>query len=226
MSTEADLVKEKLLQFELQGSIPQDQKALLASTISSLLNEAARERDALKVLQIQQMAFRLEKIKATISSLVDQAKTKSARIFIVHGRDKKMKNAVIRAIKRAGLEPITLEAMPNRGKFIGEKLEDYSKGVDYAVILLSPDDKGYLKEDGSKKARPRARQNVILELGFFWGRIGREHVVALYPVEGIKFEPPSDYEGVAHIPYDETKNWKLSLLNELGADVNKLLKRN
>jgi predicted nucleotide-binding protein len=235
--SEFDLVSTKLLEFELQGIITQVQKAALASAISRLLNEAARKRDALEVVRIQELESRLEKIRATVAPPTDANRrtsynhnpvaeeAASSKIFIVHGRDKKMKNAVMRVLRKVDLEPITLEARRSGGKTISEKLEHYSKEVSYAVVLLSPDDKGYFKKDGSKKARPRARQNVILELGFFWGRIGRDHVVVLYPVKDIKFERPSDYDGVVYIPYDGTKNWKLSLVTELGADVNKLLER-
>jgi predicted nucleotide-binding protein len=60
----------------------------------------------------------------------------------------------------------------------------------------------------------RARQNVILELGFFLGRIDRKRVCALSE-DGV--EIPSDYDGVLFIPLDSSGAWKLDLAKEIKA---------
>jgi predicted nucleotide-binding protein len=89
-------------------------------------------------------------------------------------------------------------------------------------VLLTPDDVG-----GTDPAdlQPRARQNVILELGYFLGRVGRDRVCALYRGE---LELPSDYMGVIYIRFDSGGGWRLSLAKELKAadfdvDMNKAL---
>ena len=64
------------------------------------------------------------------------------------------------------------------------------------------------------KLRPRARQNVILELGFFLGWLGRERVCPL--VKG-DMETPSDYDGVVYTKLDEADGWKMKLVRELKA---------
>ncbi len=148
----------------------------------------------------------------------------SNRIFVVHGHDGEMKESVARTLGRIDLEPIILHEQPNRGLTIIEKCEDNSN-VDFAVVLLSPDDKGCPKSDFPKGAKPRARQNVIFELGFFIGKLGRNRVAALYRGEDI--EIPSDYDGVVYIPYDTSDGWKLKLVRELkecgyDIDMNKL----
>ncbi|MCU0795517.1 MAG: nucleotide-binding protein [Akkermansiaceae bacterium] len=145
------------------------------------------------------------------------------RVFIVHGHDDALKNAVARIVDRLGLEPIILHEQPNKGRTIIEKFLAYSD-VGFAIVLLTPDDVG-----GSCKSLPdnltkRARQNVILELGFFLGRLGRERVAALYDPS---VEMPSDYSGVLFIPYDDRGVWVLHLAKEmkeagLAADLNKL----
>jgi hypothetical protein len=58
---------------------------------------------------------------------------------------------------------------------------------------MTPDDVGG-KVGGPQ--RPRARQNVVFELGFLIGKLGLSHVGAL--VKG-DVERPSDFEGVAYI---------------------------
>jgi predicted nucleotide-binding protein len=148
----------------------------------------------------------------------------SNRIFVVHGHDGEMKESVARALEKLGLEPIILHEMPNKGLTIIEKFEDFSD-VNFAVVLLSPDDMGYSKSDFPDGAKPRARQNVIFELGFFIGKLGRNRVAALYRGEDI--EIPSDYDGVVYIPYDTSDGWKLKLVRELkecgyDIDMNKL----
>jgi predicted nucleotide-binding protein len=99
------------------------------------------------------------------------------------------------------------------GSTIIEKLVDFSD-VDYAIVLLTPDDLGASRVDGAEDLRPRARQNVILELGFFLGALGRGRVCALY-ARGV--EIPSDYNGVLFIQLDEYGAWVLPMVKEMRA---------
>jgi predicted nucleotide-binding protein len=94
-----------------------------------------------------------------------------------------------------------------------EKFTDYSD-VGYAIVLLSPDDYGYSKKDPPEKKKLRARQNVMLELGFFIGRLGRHKVLVIYR-EVEDFEFPSDYSGVLYKPYDDKEIWKFEIVKEL-----------
>lgn len=150
----------------------------------------------------------------------------SNSIFIVHGHDEAMKQAVARTLEKPGLEPIILHEKPDKGRTVIEKFMDYSN-VSFAVVLLSPDDMAYSKDSSPKDARPRARQNVILELGFFLGKLGRGRVIVLYQ-EKENFEMPSDYSGVLYKPYDSKGQWQFDLIKELKArgyavDADKLL---
>jgi len=63
-----------------------------------------------------------------------------------------------------------------------------------------------------EKLEPRARQNVIFELGFFFGLLGRDNVCVLYE-NGV--ELPSDVQGLMYKPLDEEANWKAELEREL-----------
>ena len=135
------------------------------------------------------------------------------RVFIVHGHDDGPREAVARFLERLGLTPIILHEQVSRGRTIPEKLQNYSD-VGFAVVLLTPDDEGCAKGDEMK---PRARQNVILELGYFIGRLGRERVCALLKED---VEMPSDYMGVVYVAFDGAAGgWRLNLARELeGAD--------
>ncbi|MCC4771307.1 nucleotide-binding protein [Methanosarcina sp. DH2] len=147
---------------------------------------------------------------------MEEVKPKSNQIFVVHGHDNEMKEAAARILERLGLEPIILHEQADRGATIFEKFEKHSKNVSFAVVLLSPDDKGYKKDQDPHSASYRARQNVILELGYFIGRLGRENVFALLRQEE-NFEFPSDIFGRLYTPYDSSGYWKNKLARELEA---------
>ena len=129
------------------------------------------------------------------------------KVFIVHGHDETMKEAVARALVKLDLEPVILHEQPNKGRTIN----------DFA----------YAKDSDVDNKKSRARQNVILELGYFIGKLGREHVLPLYKEEP-DFEIPSDYSGVLFTSFDNKGMWQLNLVKELKAcgfevDANKLL---
>jgi predicted nucleotide-binding protein len=88
---------------------------------------------------------------------------------------------------------------------------------------MTPDDHGAKAAESNTK--PRARQNVVFELGFFIGRLGSERVAAL--IKG-DVERPSDLEGVVYINLDDS-GWKQELAQELDAagfeiDWNKVMR--
>lgn len=141
----------------------------------------------------------------------------SRRVFVVHGRDEGTKEAVARYLAQLDLDPIILHEQPNQGMTIIEKFESHAD-VAFAVALFTPDDVGY-PADEPYKARPRARQNVVLELGFFAAALGRHRVCVLFKGE---IEIPSDYTGVVYIPLDEAGAWRLLVAREIrgaGIDV-------
>jgi predicted nucleotide-binding protein len=150
--------------------------------------------------------------------------SKTDNIFIVHGQDEIYKLEVARVIEKIGLSAIVLHEQPNQGRTIIEKFEDNAATAGFAVILLTPDDIGYpINKEEEKK--PRARQNVILELGYFCGLLDRKRVCVLYKGD---VEIPSDYLGVVYIKIDEAGSWKFSLSKEFKEagftiDMNKLV---
>lgn len=137
----------------------------------------------------------------------------SRKIFVVHGRDQTYRDTTARLLEKLRLEPIILHEQPNKGRTIIEKFTDYA-GVGFAVTLLTGDDRGGLSEADPSDYRLRARQNVILELGYFLGRLGRDRVCALYQGE---IEIPSDYDGVVWIALDDGGGWKYKLAKEIQA---------
>lgn len=135
------------------------------------------------------------------------------RIFVVHGKNEKAVIESARFMEKLGLEAIILREQPNKGRTIIEKFEDYSD-VGFAVVILSADDKGGPIDSPYEEQKPRSRQNVLFELGYFIGKLGRGRVCALYE-EGV--EIPSDYSGVLYVPMDSNGAWKLELAKEMKA---------
>ena len=133
-------------------------------------------------------------------------------VFVVHGRNEGIKETVARFLENLELEVVILHEKPNQGQTLIEKFEVHSN-VGFAVVLLTPDDSGGPASEPNN-FRPRARQNVILELGFFIGKLGRERVCPII-VEGV--ETPSDIHGVVYVPYDPNGAWRLTLAKEIRA---------
>lgn len=131
-------------------------------------------------------------------------------VFIAHGHHEQSRAAVVLFLERIGFEAIVLHEQANQGLTIIEKIERHGN-VNFAIILLTPDDFGG-KVGGETKAR--ARQNVILELGYFIGKLGRDRVCAFKAGD---VELPSDVFGVAWEAFHEDKSWQQTLARELEA---------
>ena len=145
-------------------------------------------------------------------------------IFIVHGHSEERKSELAVFLRQVTkLDVVVLHEKANQGRTIIEKFEDFAAGAAYAVILLTGDDEG--RPLGGEEKRPRARQNVVFELGFFIGVLGRSRVTVLYE-DGV--ELPSDVAGVLYVRLDAKGSWRFELARELkeaqiNVDLNKAL---
>ncbi len=152
----------------------------------------------------------------------EEQKSFERKVFIVHGRDDGPREAVARFLERLGFEPVILHEQANLSRTVIEKVEAHSD-VGFAIVLLTPDDEGNLV---GEQPRPRARQNVLLELGYFIGKLTRQRVCTLKVGD---LEIPSDWRGVIDEPLDTGGGWKQTLARELDAagyeiDWNKVMR--
>ena len=127
-------------------------------------------------------------------------------VFIVHGRDDELRTAVRDYIENMGLDPIVLMDEVNEGRVLYEKFIESSNKAGYAIVLMTPDDLGGLK---NQELCPRARQNVIFEYGYFVGKLGRKNVCVIMDSS---VECPTDLSGIVRI---DSTDWKPSLRREL-----------
>jgi predicted nucleotide-binding protein len=138
------------------------------------------------------------------------AAARSMKIFIVHGHDEAAQQAVARFVERIGFEAVILSEQANQGRTIIEKIEMHGD-VGFAIVLLTPDDVG---GKTAASLRSRARQNVLLELGYFMAKLGRDRVCTLAKGD---LEIPTDFAGVVWERLDDGGAWKTALARELKA---------
>lgn len=134
-----------------------------------------------------------------VSSETDVAVT----VFVVHGHDTTAREQLELVLHRLGLEPYVLQNRDGGGLTIIENLEKMigrNAESSFGIVLLTPDDMGYAKVEGDQDSKPRARQNVILEMGMLLASLTRPRVAILQ--KGY-VETPSDASGIIYIPFNE-----------------------
>jgi CheY-like chemotaxis protein/vacuolar-type H+-ATPase subunit F/Vma7 len=134
------------------------------------------------------------------------------KVFLAHGHDREARKTVREFLEKGGLEVVVLQERLTIGLSILEKFEEHSK-VDFAIVLVTPDDVGSKRDP--LELRPRARQNVVFELGFFLAKLGRNKVVALCKEDQGNIEFPSNYEGVQRLHMDLEGGWRKILAQEM-----------
>lgn len=199
-----------------------------SSESEKILDELNRllNHQVFKVLEICAMIdANSEKKKISTKQNTQNITTKlNENVFIVHGHNNEIKQSVARTVSRLKFNPIILHENANSGNTIIEKFEDLANSASYAIILLTDDDLGKSKKES--KYNSRARQNVIMELGYFLGKLGRDKVFVLKSGD---IEVPSDIMGIIYNAYDgEEGGWKNKLVKDMKAsgfnvDANDLL---
>jgi hypothetical protein len=125
------------------------------------------------------------------------------KVFIIHGHDHINMMRLKSMLKdRFHLNPIILSEMPDQGRALIEKFEDEASHTAYAFAIITPDDEIVHKEGTSRQARP----NVTFEIGWFYGRLGRNRVCLLMKKGSMLH---SDLAGIMRIEFIESVDEKL-----------------
>lgn len=139
------------------------------------------------------------------------------KVFVVYGHDDVAKLQLESMLRRWDLEPLILDQLESNGNTIIEKLEEYLPQAGFGIVLATPDDIGYPK-DKANEIRYRARQNVVMEMGMLFAKLGREKVaILLKNVENM--EKPSDIQGIMYMPFT-------SDVKEVTVDLAKQMNKN
>jgi predicted nucleotide-binding protein len=123
------------------------------------------------------------------------------QIFVVHGHDHAAREQLELILHKLGLEPFVLANTSGGGLTIIEALEArIGHGGQHAcgIVLLTPDDLGYAQVEGAEALRPRARQNVVLEMGMLMAAVGRRNTIIL---KKGNLEVPSDAGGLLYLNF-------------------------
>jgi len=204
-----DEYNEALLKKRIAGPVSEEYRGISFGggdlTIKSVVDDIEyKDRQLLSIIE------RLPLWDETATTERPASLGTGSKVFIVHGHDAAAKVEVARFCRQVtGVEPVILHEQASGGKTVIEKLAYYAGEAGFAIVLLTGDDEGGKR---GEQVTPRARQNVVFELGYFIGKIGRHRVAALYQ-QGV--ELPSDLSGVVWIAYDAAGTWQLPLAREM-----------
>ncbi|MCW4035253.1 MAG: nucleotide-binding protein [Candidatus Bathyarchaeota archaeon] len=134
-------------------------------------------------------------------------------MFVVHGMGEEIKSEVVQTLHKLELEPIVLSEQPNIQQTLIEKSADYAN-ISFAVVILTPDELAYSKEQTADQARTQPNQNTVFLLGYLIGRLGPENVVVVYP-KTKDFQIPDMYDGVLWV--EHKTGWYFELIKQLQA---------
>jgi predicted nucleotide-binding protein len=165
-----------------------------------------------------------ESVRTATSRQSEDVHAAPDSVFVVHGHDEDTLRDVCSALSELGIRPVVLSEIQGSAQSLLQKFFITSKEARFAIVILTSDDYGasrvqYDAKDVAERALQfRPRQNVILELGFFYGYLGWEKVFVLikrpdkvFP----NFERPSDLDGAVFDPIDDGGKWKTILAEKL-----------
>jgi predicted nucleotide-binding protein len=147
------------------------------------------ERGALEDV-VRDLEYVFEVRSASQASLIGPPAA-PRRVFLSHGRANDWREVQTFIERDVGLSTLELAQEPNRGRTVLQKLAEESNRCSYAVVVMTGD-------DDTGHEQPRARENVIHEIGYFQARYGLNRVALLYE-EGTSI--PSNIHGLVYIPF-------------------------
>ncbi|MBT3072016.1 nucleotide-binding protein [Rhodomicrobium sp. Az07] len=205
---------------QLSSDKPTEIEKVIAHIVSVLLRAKEQKTNP---AALSEFADRVSEAKAKELRQLGNNETDSNSVFVVHGRDESALNEVEVYLKSIGINPVIMTRMGGDDTSLMQRFFKHANEANFAVVLITGDDYGSFCDQyhadgvGEKSLQFRARQNVILELGFFYGKLGWEDVFVLYkPPSKIfpNFERPSDLEGVIFNNMSNA-NWKELLKTRL-----------
>jgi predicted nucleotide-binding protein len=113
------------------------------------------------------------------------------RVFISHGHSTVWREVQAYVERDVGVSTLELAQEPNRGRTVLQKLSEESDRCSYAVVVITGDDQ-------TNSGPPRARENVMHEIGYFQGKYGLSRVALLYE-DGTSI--PSNIHGLVYVPF-------------------------
>lgn len=142
----------------------------------------------------------------------------SNKLFLVHGKNKDVKNKILEILNKHDIETIFIENQTledSNGETIKERLDKHMDKISAGLVLYTPCDEGR-EFNSNEDLKPRARQNVVFEHGMLVNRLGYDRVIM---VVKDNVEIPTDLGGIVYIKYEEIEQKLLKQLFSLGFNV-------
>lgn len=125
---------------------------------------------------------------------IEHVPLKAMPILLIHGHDHlallELKDLLHTKFPNVALKVMLTDQLGTMS--MPEKFDKVAMNIHGAIALVTPDDVGAAVSQ-RELASPRARQNVIMEIGFVWGRLGRGRCMLMARGE---VELPSDLSGI------------------------------
>ena len=220
--TVEEVIEQKLAEESVKEEQTKEIQSMEVQLREALTRELESPKELLKEEPLMEKPLQEEPFKETPPQreqsreelpppvMFNQPQLSRGDILLVHGRDEATKESLLEFLEKLGLHPLVLHEQPDGGRSLIEKSEEFSN-ILFAIILITPDDIAAPRHK-PKERQVRVSQNVIFELGYFMGKLGRGRVCALYK-EGV--EIPSDYSGTVYIPMDSRGGWRLLIAKEI-----------
>jgi hypothetical protein len=220
--TAEEIIEQKLVEESMKKEQPKEIESIQAQLREALTSELKPPKELPKEEPLIEKLPQEEPLKEAPPRkeqpreepppplVLNQSHLPGGNVLLIHGRDEATKESLLDFFEMLGLHPLVLHEQPDGGKSIIEKFGE-SPNIHFAIILITPDDIAAPRHK-PKERQARASQNVIFELGYFVGKLGRGRVCALYK-EGV--EIPSDYSGTVYLPMDSRGGWRLLLAKEM-----------
>jgi hypothetical protein len=220
--TAEEIIEQKLVEESMKKEQPKEIESIQAQLREALTSELKPPKELPKEEPLIEKLPQEEPLKEAPPRreqpseepppplVLNQSHLLGGNVLLIHGRDEATKESLLDFFETLGLHPLVLHEQPDGGKSIIEKFGE-SPNIHFAIILITPDDIAAPRHK-PKERQARASQNVIFELGYFVGKLGRGRVCALYK-EGV--EIPSDYSGTVYLPMDSRGGWRLLLAKEM-----------
>jgi predicted nucleotide-binding protein len=194
-------------------TLPNQENLVAAKDKKYVLENILKNKVKGAYLCTEKFLLPTKKPETVASELAKSASNVRRRVLVVCGTDDEMKHAITNALTKLQLVPVVMCEEPSQGRKIVERFQDYAD-VAFVVVLLSPDDSLYAKDESPTKRKLRPRQDVVFELGFLLGKLGKGNVL-VFQRECQNFESPTDFEGIKATAFDDRDSWKLALIREL-----------
>ena len=186
-----------------QAQGPSTVKTTLNTAISTALSDPSDSTSVANTVPTQRSAL----TPSSTETAVDSPDENSKRVFVVHGHDQTARTELQLILHQLNLDPLVLADTGGQGLTIIEALEkemsSSSGGKRFGIVLLTPDDMGYEREKTPKDAEPRARQNVVMEMGMLIAAFGRHRVAILRKGQ---VSVPSDANGIIYLGFADHVN--------------------